>query len=210
MCKENLDKTESNKRIPLENVKKLIPKIPVLLAIVIVASVVIKLEKNIEIISTTALIEADTTEKINYITDMFHIKNTDNIGSYSVFFKEGCMMAIMKDVKNIHELCFENLAYYEITEKDYNEIVRTEEEFNEILNTPIDERKPDYYESPERKFEGKWYSSWISTSNNYWKMTFRDKDNNYGIFLHKTDEGLCCRIRVGWDLEHLEKLRSMD
>ena len=220
MCKEHLDKMQPNKNMHLDIVLKIIQKILivaiVLLTVVLAARMLyrgIQFKKNIDMITTYELIEPDTKEKANYITDVFHIKNTNNIGSYKVLFKEGCMTVIMNDVKDIHELCFENLAYYELTKQDYNEIVSTEEEYNEIVDTSLDEHDHSYFKTPEIGFDGRWYSSciYISSSYNYWEMQFDHKSENYSVFISKTDDGICCKIRTDWgNLEDLDKLHSME
>ena len=213
MCKEHIDNMQTDKNTYLDKIIQKIIIVAIVLSVVVSVCWGIKFKKNFDIITTYELIELDTEEKLNYITDLFHIKNTNNIGLYKVLFKDGCMTVIMNDIKDINELCFENLAYYELTEQDYNELVSTEEEYNELVDTSLDEHDHSYFKTPEIGFDGRWYSSciYISPSYNYWEMQFDHKSENYSVFISKTDDGLCCKIHTDWGkLEDLDKLHSME
>jgi len=147
--------------------------------------------------TTTELIELNTEEKIDYVTGVFHIKNTNNIGSYTVSFHEGFKTVILNDIKDIHTLCFENLAEYRITEEDYNE----------IISIPLDER--DYVKSNAAliQYEG----IWRTIKHKGVKLVNEIDSRNYHIILYEVDSCLHCEVSTGWGkLEDLRKLRSMN
>lgn len=201
MFKENLDKMQPNNKTSLAISLKIILRFLLIIILGVGIWFCVSIYNNYKIITTYEVVELDTEEKLNYITDLFHIKNTDNIRSYNILFNEGCMTTMMHDVKDIHELCFENLAYYKITEKQYNEIIRIEKEYNEIVNTPHDEyaSDEDYNNNSSREIDEKWVSSWISPNYNHWEIKFRDREEHYSIKLFKaSDASIRCEIQTGW------------
>ena len=178
---------------------------------IIVLWVIINSIRGIITSSTGEFVELDTEEKANYIFDVFHIKDTNNIGSCRVWFNHGLMTLFMDDIKDIHELCFENLAYYELTEADYDEIIIAEEEYNKMLNAPSDRYVSSCHKYAGGTFDGRWDNTDISTDNKIWTVEFKDKNDSCSIFISKSDDGLRCRIRTDWgELEDLKKLHSMD
>jgi hypothetical protein len=203
MCKEQLDKTEQNKKTLWGSVLKTILNslvvVGILWGIIIVAGALfvgVGLTKSIITSSTIELIEPDTNEKENYIIDIFHIKDTDNIGSYTISFYEGCKTVILNDVKDIHTLCFENLAEYGITEDDYNE----------IISIPFDER--DYVKSYAalKQYDG----IWRAIKHKGVKLVKEINSQDYHIIIYEMDTRLYCEVSTGWGkLEDLKKLRSM-
>lgn len=208
MHREQMNEAKTNKHKRSEIILRFMPAV---IAGTVVLWFVLSLIRGLYTSTITELIELDSVEKINYMTDVFNIKKTNNISSYRVSFKDGCMSIIMEDIKDIQELYFENLAYYDITEEDYSETVKTEDEYNELINSSQDNYIPGRYKSPEGEFDGRWLSSWISPSENYWEMRFRDKKDTYSIFIRKRNNVLYCEVRTGWgELEDLRKLRSMN
>lgn len=169
--------------------------LPIFIAIAIVLWIFISFIRGVMMYGTVAPIELDTEEKVNYITDVFHIKNTDNIGSYTVSFREGFMTVILKDVKDIHDLCFENFADYGIIEKDYKE----------IINIPFDECDYLLSYASVTQYQG----AWLSTKHQGVRFATEINDQHYSIFLYKEDNLLYCEVSKERNYDVYKKLTSM-
>ncbi len=159
-------------------------------------------------------IAPDTEEKRNYILGKFHINDSDNIGTYNVLFKDGIMTLLIDDIKDMRKLCFENLAYYELTENDYDQIIGAEEKCSEMVNAPKDKYLYSYHVSSGKTFDGRWDSTSVYADNNFWEvqLKFADKNNSYTIIINKgEDNTLHCRINTDRvELEDLKKLHTME
>lgn len=157
---------------------------------------VISFVKGLTLYSTMAPIELDTAEKVDYITKEFNIKNTANIGSYTISFHNGCMTVILNDVKDIYKLIFENLSEYGLTEIDYNE----------IISTPFDKREYVRSKAALIEYEG----TWPNMERKAAKFEIETEDQEYYIIIYEVDSCLYCEVSRGWDLAVSKKLKSME
>lgn len=150
--------------------------------------------KSIVMFGTTEFYELDTEKKINYITEVFNVKDTNNIGAYTVSFEDGFMILTLNDVKDIHDLCFENLAYYDITQIDYYRIV----------NSSVDESETSNSYVYENNYQGE------NPVVQYHEMEFENESNNCSIAFYKKEDTMYCEIKTGRDFDVSKKLKSMN
>lgn len=192
MHKEQLNVTEPDRRKHNGDFLRLIPAF--IVGAVILWGVV-SFFKGILMYGTMAPIELNTEEKVNYITEEFHINDTNNIGSYTVSFHNGFMTAVLNDVKDIRDLCFENLANHEITEEDYYEIV----------DTPFNEHNHVRSRAALKEYDGRWpeiYHKGVS-------FETETDSQYYYIIIYKENSHLYCEVSKGLDYDVYKKLISM-
>ncbi len=192
------------------NLEKIIALVSILVAVVCFIWFFVSLCKGIMSYDVYSPIELDTAEKEEYYTQIFHIKDTGNIGSYTAYFHEGLMTVILNDVKDIHTLCFENLAYYGFTEAECSAIIETDEEYKKILNTAPEERESGYSKTPDDNFEGTRYFAWISAEYKYWEIKFEDKSDEHTITVRRNpDNTLRCEINTGWGRDYRKIMETL-
>ena len=191
------------------NFKKIIIRAVILASVGCLIWFFAALYKGIRSFDTYPPIELDTAEKEEYYTQIFHIKDTDNIGSYTAYFHEGIMTIILNDVTDLHDLCFENLAYYGFTQDDYNAVIKTDEEYEKMINTPPEQRGPDHSIDRDENPDAMWNFARVSAEYRYWEIRFRDRSDNYTIIIKKAKDKFRCEINTGWgDREIMKKLKE--